>query len=184
MEKQNQLADIGGYMTKIQIDTRQKAHKHEHVDSWFDAHGVEYFYKKLDFGDYAAIGNGSNVICDTKKDMQELAGNIGRDHARFVRELDRARDAGYRLYVLVEELEAYNDRSKIPLWVSRVCRQCRKCDPRKDRCRIRRFKPMNGPQMAKIIERLELDHGCRFLWCKRGQTARVICDLLGVDYDR
>lgn len=167
---------------EIWCDTRQQKGKHGHVDGWFETHGVPYSYRKLEFGDY--MREGSNVSVDTKKDMQELAGNLGREHARFVRELDRARDAGYRLYIVVEELQAYNDRRKIPLWVSRVCRQCRKCDPRVDKCRARRSKPMNGASMAKIIERLEADHGCRFIWCRRGDTARVICDLLGVKYDR
>lgn len=172
---------------KIQIDTRQQANKHVHVDSWFDAHGVEYFYKKLDFGDYAAIGNGGNICVDTKADVQELAGNAGREHARFVRELDRARDAGWRLYVLVEELEAYNDRDRMELWVSRVCRRCalkRECDPLRDPCRARRAKPMNGPTLRKIVDRLEADHGMRLLFCRRGDSARTICELLGVDYDR
>ena len=175
-------------MTKIQIDTRQQANKHVHVDSWFDAHGVEYFYKKLDFGDYAAIGNGSNIVCDTKKDVQELAGNVGRDHDRFVRELDRARDAGCRLFILVEEHEAYNDRERLHRWVCRTCRMCaefraKRCDPNADACRVRRFKPMNGAKLAKIVATLERDHGALFLFTRRGDSARTICDLLGVEYD-
>lgn len=173
---------------KIQIDTRQQANKHVHVDSWFDAHGVEYFYKKLDFGDYAAIGNGSNIVCDTKQTVQELAGNCGREHARFARELDRARDAGCRLFILVEELEAYNDRERLHRWVCRTCRMCvefraKRCDPNRDRCRKRRSKPLNGAVLAKIIAKLERDHGALFLFCKRGDSARIICDLLGVEYD-
>ena len=169
-------------MTKIQIDTRQKAHKHEHVDSWFDEHGVEYFYKKLDFGDYAAIGNGSNIVCDTKKDVQELAQNLGRDHDRFARECDRARDAGCRLIILIEELEAYNDREKVKLWTSRVCRTCRRCNPHKTKeCKARRFKPINGERIAKSMTTFERDHGVRFMFCKREDTAATICRLLGIE---
>ena len=175
-------------MTKIQIDTRQQANKHMHVDSWFDAHGVEYFYKKLDFGDYAAVGNGSNIVCDTKQTVQELAGNCGREHARFARELDRARDAGCRLFILVEEHEAYNDRERLHRWVCRTCRMCpefraKRCDPSADACRVRRFKPMNGATLAKIVTKLEQDHGALFLFTRRGDSARTICDLLGVEYD-
>lgn len=55
----------------------------------------------LPFGDYML--EGSNISIDTKQDVQEVAGNIGRDHARFVRECDRARAEGYRLVILVEE---------------------------------------------------------------------------------
>ena len=175
-------------MTKIQIDTRQQANKHMHVDSWFDAHGVEYFYKKLDFGDYAAVGNGSNIVCDTKQTVQELAGNCGREHARFARELDRARDAGCRLFILVEEHEAYNDRERLHRWVCRACRMCPefrsgRCDPNADPCAARRFKPMNGAKLAKTVDTLERDHGALFLFTRRGDSAMTICNLLGVEYD-
>lgn len=167
----------------LTIDTRQQKGKHLHVDRWLESHGVPYEYKKLDFGDYQRSDGAGNISIDSKKDVQELAGNVGREHARFVRELERARVAGYRLYILVEELEAYNDREKMNLWRSRVCRQCRKCDPLKDKCRVRRYKPMNGPTLKKIVDKLEREHGMRLMFCKRGDTARTICDLLGVEYD-
>lgn len=167
----------------LKIDTRQRAGKHRHVDEWLERHGVPFHYEKLDFGDYMRDDGTGNVSVDTKKDVQELAGNVGREHDRFVRELERARAAGCRLYVLVEELEAYNDREKMDLWKSRVCRSCRKCDPLKDRCKVRRFKPMNGPTLRKICEKLETDHGMRLMFCRRGDSARTICDLLGVEYD-
>lgn len=164
----------------IQIDTRQQANKHVHVDKWFDDHGIEYFYKKLDFGDYMTAG--SNVSIDTKKDVQELAQNLGRDNDRFARECDRARDAGYRLIILIEELEAYNDREKVKLWTSRVCRTCRRCNPHKTKgCKARRGKPVNGEQVAKAMTTFERDHGVRFMFCKRGDTAATICRLLGIE---
>lgn len=173
---------------EILCDTRQQKGKHGHVDGWFTAHGVPFSYRKLDFGDYMRSDGFGNIVVDTKKDVQELAGNCGREHARFVRELDRARDAGFRLFILVEELEKYNDRDEMYRWVSRVCRSCKefrakRCRPSVDRCRVRRFKPMNGGTLAKIITKLEKEHGALFMFCRRGDTARVICDLLGVEYD-
>lgn len=165
---------------EIWCDTRQQANKHVHVDGWFAAHGVPYSYRKLDFGDYMTAG--SNVSIDTKKDVQELAGNLGREHDRFARECDRARDAGYRLIVLVEELEAYNDREKVKRWTSRVCRTCRRCDPHKTKgCKARRGKPVNGEQVAKAMTTFEMDHGVRFMFCRRGDTAATICRLLGIE---
>lgn len=182
MADQRLLADIGGNMTRIQIDTRQQVGKHTNIDSWFDSHGIEYFYQKLDFGDYAEVDNGGNIVVDSKQDMQEVAGNVGHDHARFVRECDRAAEAGYRLYILVEEHPEYADRDLLATWVSGVCRRCRKCDPLESKCVARRFKPLNGPTLRKIIDRIEYDHGPRFLFCDKRDTARVICDLLGVSY--
>ena len=172
----------------IICDTRQRAGKHGHVDGWLTAHGVPFRYAKLDYGDYMRDEPGWNISVDTKKDVQELAGNCGREHARFARELDRARDAGCRLFILVEELEAYNDRERLRRWVCRTCRMCpefraKRCDPNADACRARRFKPMNGATLAKIVTKLEQDHGALFLFTRRGDSARTICDLLGVEYD-
>lgn len=183
MAGQRLLADIGGNMTRIQIDTRQQVGKHANIDSWFDSHGIEYFYQKLDFGDYAEVDNGGNIVVDSKQDMQEVAGNVGHDHARFVRECDRAAEAGYRLYILVEEHPEYADRDLLARWVSGVCRRCRKCDPLESKCVARRFKPLNGPTLRKIIDRIEYDHGARFLFCDKRDTARVICELLGVKFE-
>ncbi len=183
MADQRLLADIGGNMTRIQIDTRQQVGKHANIDSWFDSHGIEYFYQKLDFGDYAEVDNGGNIVVDSKQDIQEVAGNVGHDHARFVRECDRAAEAGYRLYILVEEHPEYADRDLLARWVSGVCRRCRKCDPLESKCVARRFKPLNGPTLRKIIDRIEYDHGARFLFCDKRDTARVICNLLGVKYE-
>ncbi|MDM8162441.1 ERCC4 domain-containing protein [Collinsella intestinalis] len=169
-------------------DTRNKIGQHAIKNDWWAAHGVKVVRRKLDYGDYMRDEPGWNVAVDTKKDVQELAGNVGREHDRFVRELDRARDAGCRLFILVEELEAYNDRELLHRWVCRTCRMCpefraKRCDPNADACRARRFKPMNGATLAKIVTKLEQDHGALFLFTRRGDSARTICDLLGVEYD-
>lgn len=166
----------------IWCDTRQQKGKHRHVDGWFEARGVPFEYRKLDFGDYARADGASNVAVDTKKDVAEVAGNVGRDHARFARECDRAREAGWRLVVLVEEHPEYNDRAALSTWVSGACRRCRRCDPRSDACRRYRFKPMQGGPLAKIVAGLERNHGVRFEFCSRRDTARRICELLGVEY--
>ena len=164
-------------------DTRQQARKHNNIEKWMAAHGVDFAPRAaaLPFGDYML--EGSNISIDTKKDVQEVAGNIGRDHARFVRECDRASAEGYRLIILVEEHPEYADRSKLYGWTSYVCRRCRKCNPLKDSgCKRYRCKPMNGPTVARIIDKLEADHGVRFEFCAKRDTARRICELLGVDY--
>lgn len=164
-------------------DTRQQARKHNNIEKWMAAHGVDFAPRAaaLPFGDYML--EGSNISIDSKQDVQEVAGNIGRDHARFVRECDRARAEGYRLIILVEEHPEYNDRSKLHGWVSYVCRRCRRCNPLRDRgCKKYRSKPMNGPTVARIIGKLEEDHGVRFEFCSKRDTARRICELLGVEH--
>ena len=165
---------------KIQIDTRQQFGKHTHVDRWFESHGIPYEYRKLDFGDYMV--DGSNVSIDTKKDVQELAGNLGREHARFTRECERAAAAGYRLVVLIEQHPEYNGVGA-GAWINGLCARCRRCNPR-DRgrgCLKYRFKPIQGPQLAAIMSTMERKYGVRFEFCSRKDTARRICELLGIE---
>lgn len=166
-------------------DSRQQKHKHGNIEKWMVAHGVEFAPRAtaLPFGDYML--EGSNISIDTKQDVQEVAGNIGRDHARFVRECDRARAEGYRLVILVEEHPEFNDRSKLCKWMSYVCRRCRRCNPFEvgSRCVKYRNKPMNGRTVARIIGTLEKEHGVRFEFCYKRDTARRICEILGVPYD-
>ena len=165
-------------------DTRQQAGKHDRIAKWMAAHGVEFAPRAaaLPFGDYML--DGSNISIDTKKDVQEVAGNVGKDHARFARECDRAADEGYRLVILIEEHPEYNDRSKLYTWVSYVCRRCRRCNPLKSgKCLRYRVKPMNGPTVAKILTKLEADHGVRFEFCAKRDTARRICEILGVEFN-
>ena len=173
------------------IDTRQQAGKHRHVDDWFTSHGVPFHYEKLDYGDYQRDDGFSNISIDTKQDMDEVAQNIGRDHDRFVRECERARQAGYRLVVLVEQHKDYNDRERIKTWVSGVCRRCihyrnRDCVPAEVTTRtcMRGYKPLQGPTALKIITTIEGQYGARFMFCNKRETARTICELLGIEYDR
>lgn len=172
-------------------DTRQQAGKHDNIERWMRAHGVEFSprARALEFGDYVsedADGNPlSNVAVDTKKDVQELAMDVGRDHARFVRECERARAAGYRLVVLVEEHADYEtDRGRLHRWLGIACRRCRRCRPLAgDKCVRYKRRPMTGRQVAAICERMTERHGVTFAFCSRRDTGRRICELLGVRYD-
>ena len=175
----------------IICDTRQQAGKHEHVDGWLSAHGVPFSYRKLDYGDYQRDDGFSNISIDTKRDMQELVGNLGKQHRRFARECDRAAEAGYRLVILVEQHPEYRDRGMLRRWVSTVCRRSPvyrsgNCKPLELAGRLcaRGYKPMQGEAAAKIMDGLERDHGVRFQFCDRRSTAKTICDMLGIGYDK
>ena len=172
---------------KVLCDTRQQAGKHRNVDEWFEAHGVPYEYRKLDFGDYMV--EGSNISIDTKRNLAEVAGNVGRDHARFARELDRAREAGYQLVILVEAGLPYRKVEDVAKWTAKPCQRCARrmngaCRPRASmRCARFRTKPMQGPQVARIMQGLAEDHGCLWEFCDRRATARRICEILGVRFE-
>lgn len=175
-------------MPTIIEDTRQHAGKHENKSRWWAAHGVDVRREKLGFGDYLA--DGSNVVVDTKRSIGEVAMDCGRDHARFVREMERARDAGYRLVILVEVGGRYRTTADVAHWASDGCRKrCDRyrmhtCDPLvSTSCTRYRRKPMQGPTLARIMRHMEEDHGCRFEFCRPSSAAQRICELLGVSWD-
>lgn len=165
------------------IDTRQQKGKHVIKNKWFTDHGVDMCAIKLDFGDYQRPG--SNISVDTKNSIQELVMDVGRDHARFVRECDRAAAAGYRLVVLVESNERYNDRAELERWVSDVCKRCRRCSTPREKGRrcARGARPMHGQTLVKILSALERRHGVRFEFTSKRACAKRICDILGIEYE-
>ena len=61
----HQAAWVGGVFE----DTRQQAKKHENKHRWWDAHGVTYQRKTLDFGDYMDASGLSNISVDTKRSI-------------------------------------------------------------------------------------------------------------------
>ena len=167
---------------EIWCDTRQQKGKHVNVDGWFEKHGVPHSYRKLDFGDY--MREGSNISIDTKQSMDELAGNLGKDHARFVRECERAANAGYRLIILVERKPKLNSPIELAKWTPVACHMCRACNPLESKgCLKHRSKPMQGSTALKIMQTIERKYGTRFEFCTRNDTAQRICELLGIDYD-
>lgn len=56
-------------------DSRQQASKHVQKHNWFLKNGISWTREKLTCGDYQLVGY-PNVAVDTKKDIQELLGDI------------------------------------------------------------------------------------------------------------
>ena len=172
----------------IYEDTRQQEGKHGTKHEWFERHGIELVRKKLDFGDYMV--DGSNVSVDTKSGIAELAMDVGRDHDRFVREIERASEAGYRLVILVECGAPYRSIEDVAKWTNIACRRCdyyRRliCDPAAGgRCKKYKRKPMRGTTVSKIVQSIAREHGCRFEFVHPAHAAMRICELLGVSYER
>lgn len=177
-------------MAVIYEDTRQQDGKHLQKQEWWKAHGIEVVRRKLDFGDYAT--DGSNVVVDTKRNVAEIAQNInGRQHARFKRECERARNAGFRLVVLVENLNGYESVVNVASWENDHCMHCRMrkqrvCEPRNPhgKCaKHRTMKPIQGPRLAKAMQTMQERYGVQFAFCHPRDAARIVCERLGVEYD-
>lgn len=174
-------------MGEIIEDTRQHAGKHGAKHAWFEAHGVTLVRRKLDFGDY--MREGSNVSVDTKADVHELMGNLGAGYRRLDHECARAAEAGCRIVFLCEGGERYSDPAVLASVPSAGCAKCglkRKCVPTNPRsgCEARgaRRKPFQGYQMVGRMKTLHYKYGAEFEFVDGKDSARRVCELLGVSY--
>lgn len=147
-------------------DTRQKSGMHELKHSHFEQMGVRIVRNMLPFGDYAIP---PSVTVDTKADMNEIASNIGSDHQRFKRECIAAKEAGCQLIILVEnedDIECVDDVHK---WINPEV--------------IYRPRAITGERLEKAMKTMNARYGVRFEFCKPGESAQKILELLGVSYE-
>ena len=89
-------------MKYLLIDTRERPKAIQSIMRTIERMGIPYERTKLLFGDYQDY-NRPEVVIDRKQSIQELAQNCTRDHVRFRAELDRAKKAGAKLVILVEQ---------------------------------------------------------------------------------
>ena len=92
------------------VDSREKPKAINTILKEFEKRGRKYSISKLFIGDYMEYSN-PLLIVDRKQNIAELAKNCTADHARFRAELERARDVGAELVILVEQ-DRYKDRDK------------------------------------------------------------------------
>ena len=121
----------------------------------FDKLGVEKVeVAGLAFGDYSAIIHGKVVpIVFERKGISDLFGTLTAGHARFKREMERAREANFKLIVVIEG--TYTDVwNGIP------------------------HSKMDGEQIIKILNTMYAKYDLEFWFCEsRRVMARRIVDL-------
>lgn len=142
-------------------DTRNQIGKHKALNDQLSSLGVVVVRSKLYVGDYARIDDLTTCI-DTKKDWVEVAGNIcGKQHERFRAECVRAKEAGIRLVILVEE--------EVPIeqWKS----------PRKRNGGL--ISHVSSEVLSKAMKTMTEKYGVAFVNCNKNDTAKTIIELLG-----
>lgn len=145
-------------------DTRQQKDKHTTKQAWFIDNNIQLIRCKLPFGDYALP---PRVAIDTKKGLEEIAGNICGDreeHQRFKRECIAARDAGCHLIFLIENDDGITDINQVHFW-----RNPR--TPFNPKC-------VQGERLEKAMKTMSERYGCEFLFCQYSETAKIIVELL------
>lgn len=187
-------------------DKGQQDKKHELKHLYFEAHGIYWERYPLPVGDYVVaneqvldvisrkqkrgtdvkkmdfIGT-YNVTVDTKKDMQEIIGNIcGPQHDRFRDECKLAQNNHIKLYVLIEnkdgvksidDLEEWdNPRLHIQKWVTTPSRQRRKVLKYPDATK--------GITLAKAMKTMQEKYDVEFKFCHPEEAGEQILALLNV----
>lgn len=144
----------------IQVDSREQ--KYDHIIRYFDAQEIKWVRSKCVVGDYINLEN-PMVVIDRKKDLQEVAGNVCQQHERFVRELELAKELGYRLIVLVEEPNI-KSLPQVYNWYN----WRRKKNPR----------AVDGKTLYKIMETLSNRYGVEWQFTTKEKCGERIVELL------
>ena len=145
----------------IQVDSREQ--KYEHVTSYFDSQGIKWVKSKCVVGDYVNLEN-PMVVIDRKKDLQEVAGNVCQQHDRFVRELELAKELGYKMIVLIEEPNITSVEQVFGWYNWR-----RKKNP----------KAVSGKTLAKIMYTMRDKYNVEWLFTTKEECGKRIIELLG-----
>ena len=144
----------------IQIDSREQ--KYDHVVKYLDSQGIKHIRSKCVVGDYVNLEN-PMVVVDRKKDLHEVAANVTKDHDRFVREVELAKELGYRLIVLVEEPNITSLQNVCSWYNWR-----RKKNPR----------ALNGKTLYKIMLTMSEKYGFEWQFTTKGKCGERIVELL------
>lgn len=102
-------------MQTLEIDTRQHDGKHQLKHDYFNKSGIHCVRTKLYVGDYRYVGG--RVCVDTKASFQEIHTNVTIKHDTFVDECIRAREAGYALVVLIENVHGVQTLNDLSRWI-------------------------------------------------------------------
>ena len=169
-------------MITIVQDTREKNGKKDHILKQFQNKKINVIRTKLYVGDYTLL-NDMSVIIDVKMSILEVQQNLmnAQKHRAFRDECDRAYNNGIKLYILIEESGIKNIDDvcnyKIPTYKSNSYKKINgksklthyKGQP------IAKFDPKI---LSKVMKTFEEKHHCKFLFCDKNDTSKIIVFLL------
>ncbi|NLE27544.1 MAG: hypothetical protein GX625_19845 [Clostridiaceae bacterium] len=104
----------------IICDTREQ--QNGHIVGYFDSNRIPHISRKLSVGDYSLMLDdcdfSDEVVIEKKNSIDEIAGNFTVDRQRFENEFLRAKAAGVKVFLLIEDasysdIESHNYRSKL-----------------------------------------------------------------------
>ena len=146
-----------------QIDSREKARAIQKILAEFENQDIKHFVSKLPVGDYINLDN-PKIAIDRKQGLPEVAVNVGQDHARFKRELERAQEYGIHLIFLVEHGGSIKTLEDVQNWNN----------PRLKEHPL----ALTGPRLYKIMLTMQNKYGIEWLFCDKRSTGKRIIELL------
>lgn len=175
-------------MNIIYEDTRQQTNRHRNIETWCEKHNIKIMRTKLYVGDYT-LPKDQSICIDTKYGLQEVYGNlIGKEHERFKREAQAASETGIKLIVLVDENEIHS-LDEVQFWKNpRIARYERLCESKRKgylkNTPLPSKPPVSSLQLMKTMKTMQGRYGIDWMFCRKDQTAGLICELLGIEYWR
>lgn len=143
-------------------DTRQKPEKTAHIRQQLEELGYTVERTKLYCGDYTFPTNQS-ICVDTKQDLQEVVGNVTKQHERFREECERAKRAGIKLIILIQD-EKITELGQVFGWFN---------------VRTRFSKgATTGRTLAKIMYSMRDKYGVEWRFSTRNHMGETIVKLL------
>lgn len=188
-------------------DKAQKIDQHEMKNRWWKSQGIDVVRYPLPVGDYILADEkvrelikrkqkrnveikkmdfvGTYKVCvDTKKDIQELIGDIcGKQHERFRDECMFAQNNGIKLYILVENVGlVINERKGIySPFIDKIDNLHKFVNPRLFIWRGgKQLYPTatKGITLKKACLTMMQKYGVEFIFCKPNQAAEKVVELL------
>lgn len=134
--------------------------------------------KKMDFlGTY-------NIVVDTKKDMNEIEGDIiGKQHARFRDECILAQNNDIKLIILVENSDGIKDVRDVFRYTSPRRLKWFRVKKAQEFGRMLNVKipakpPVSGEMLAKSMLTMTAKYGVEFIFCTPSQAGAKVIELL------
>ena len=140
------------------------------------ARGIEP--KKMDF-----LGTYTRVV-DTKKDIQELIGDIcGKQHGRFRDECIFAQNNGIKLIILVENTDGVKEIRDLFRWQNPRMHRYNKINymhrlGKWENIPTPKSPPTSGEILAKACLTMELKYDVKFEFCTPNESGRRVIELL------
>ena len=153
-------------MRYIIVDSREKPKAIGKILDYFEHHDIKYIVSKMLVGDYMDY-NHPEIVVDRKQNIAELAKNCTVEHDRFRREIERARDVGATLYILVQQ-NAYVDRGE-RVKVENIQDLLRWSSP---------HTMVRGEKIYRVLVSWMAKYPLKVVFCNKQSTGKMITEII------